>query len=150
MAQVECRDSGGGELMLGYENMDLSYEYGNAITIDNQNPSTSNFGRNTSASVLDGYRLLNQSVDGVLQLGLGGFVGVEYFIAPQISIGGEFSVSVYNKSPLDKRGIVSTTEGLADKSVVEYQYRSLSVGNKDSYFGFSAIPQGNLFLMFYF
>ncbi|MDR1761855.1 MAG: hypothetical protein LBR55_05340, partial [Bacteroidales bacterium] len=64
----------------------INYEYGNPITESNQNP-TSAFGAVPPGK--PGYRLLTENKGTYFGVGVGGFVGVEYFFAPQISLGGE-------------------------------------------------------------
>lgn len=63
------------------------YKYGNEITGTNTNPTTHNFGTNLLPG---GERVLSEK-DG-LGFGLGAriFVGLEYFVFPKLSIGGEF------------------------------------------------------------
>jgi hypothetical protein len=75
----------GGMLMLNYSAGSAKYDYGNPITADFNSPSTTSFGGNitTDGRVTESY---SQSMD----VGLRGFIGVEYFLLPKISIGGEF------------------------------------------------------------
>ncbi|MEA3448428.1 MAG: hypothetical protein U9Q98_08290 [Bacteroidota bacterium] len=75
----------GGMLMLNYFASNTKYDYGNPITADFNSPNFTNFGGNltTDGRVLESY---NQSMGA----GLRGFIGVEYFFLPKISIGGEF------------------------------------------------------------
>ncbi|MDA3819272.1 MAG: hypothetical protein PF590_02220 [Candidatus Delongbacteria bacterium] len=75
----------GGMLMLNYFASNARYDYGNPITGDFNSPNTTNFGGNltTDGRVTESY---NQSMGA----GLRGFIGVEYFFLPKISIGGEF------------------------------------------------------------
>jgi hypothetical protein len=65
----------GGEFMLGLGGSKTTYEYGNAISADNQI-----FQRELEVK--------NGSTFG---LGLAGFVGVEWFAAPKLSISGEYT-----------------------------------------------------------
>lgn len=83
----------GGQLLLGYTVDKNSYSYGNAITEANQNPQTSltdapikNIGGNS--------RLLSANNGSTFTGGIGGFTGVEYYIAPKIAIGCEVSLNM--------------------------------------------------------
>ena len=58
------------------------YEYGNAITADNTNP--------TNAFGFFGARTLEEKTGSTLSIGARAFAGVEYFILPKICLGGEF------------------------------------------------------------
>lgn len=67
----------GGEIGIGFGNSKTTNEYGNAISVDNQVSRTT------------------ESKNGsVFSLGLRGFVGVEWFCAPKISLSGEYTWGV--------------------------------------------------------
>lgn len=76
----------GGMLTLNYFSTSSKYLYGNAITSEFNNPNTTNFGGNITATG----RLTEVNNLTNMGLGLRAFIGVEYFFAPKISIGGEF------------------------------------------------------------
>ena len=82
----------GGELAHSKTNNSFFREYGNAMTQDNQAPrSTTSFGsgaNNGSANVQN--RQIASYGGRNVFIGVNGVVGVEYFFAPRISIGGEF------------------------------------------------------------
>lgn len=65
----------GGEFNIGFGNSKTVYEYGNAISANNPVAS-----RNTE-----------EKHGSVFGLGLNGFVGVEWFAAPKISLSGEYT-----------------------------------------------------------
>ncbi len=75
----------GGMLMLNYYASNSKYEYGNPITADFNSPNTTYFGDNFTT---DGR--VTESYDQDMGAGLRGFIGVEYFFLPKVSIGGEF------------------------------------------------------------
>ncbi len=79
----------GGEVVFGYNKTNISYNYGNSITNQYNTPETYN-----NIYLNGSERVINDYVDKGLYLGLRGFLGVEYFIGPKISIGGEFGYSV--------------------------------------------------------
>lgn len=64
----------GGELNIGLGSGKTTYEYGNALSNDNQ-----------------GSRTTEEKQGGVFSVGLNGFVGVEWFAAPKISLSGEYT-----------------------------------------------------------
>ncbi len=81
----------GGELNLMFGGgMTAEYTYGNSFS----NDSTPTYfdwrfmSENTLA--IDSHRKVNETIAGGFGLGLRGFVGVEYFLLPNIAIGGEF------------------------------------------------------------
>ncbi len=76
----------GGELMLTHTSGNSKYEYGNPYSVDFTNPPTTNFGTNITATG----RVTEQKLGNTIGFGLGGFIGVEYFFAPKMSVGGEF------------------------------------------------------------
>ena len=92
----------GGQAILAYSNSKHFFGYGNAITEINQDPSQYDDFNNWDFSVTpptlenigNNSRLLMQSDGRSWTYGLGGFVGVEYYIAPKISIGCEMSLNL--------------------------------------------------------
>jgi len=81
----------GAEILLGYEKRDESFKYGNAFSLSNPNPTSYDFGNNLPYS---GERVTfyeqGLKITGMLRA----FIGVEYFFAPKLSIGGEFGWGV--------------------------------------------------------
>lgn len=103
----------GGQAILAYSNSKHFLGYGNAITELNQDPSSTpinvwnnsnilvndnglpiNLQPNLNNNIGGNSRLLMQSDGRSWTYGLGGFVGVEYYIAPKISIGCEMSLNL--------------------------------------------------------
>lgn len=93
----------GGQAILAYSNSKHIFGYGNAITEDNQDPTQyvdngNDWTYYASKPVLDNVggnsRLLMQSDGRSWTYGVGGFVGVEYYIAPKISVGCEMSLNL--------------------------------------------------------
>ncbi|MEI9917673.1 MAG: hypothetical protein WDO14_02600 [Bacteroidota bacterium] len=82
----------GGELVIGMNVNHIKYQYGNPITADFQAPTTSNFaGQGFGNNILGGGARVTEDKQGMnFLVGARGFIGVEYFIIPKISIGGEF------------------------------------------------------------
>lgn len=81
----------GAGLLFAVNNRIEKYTYGNAITDINQAPTESNGG--TVAPALNGFvynrALENYNFAPTLHAGIVTFVGVEYFIIPKMSVGGE-------------------------------------------------------------
>ena len=65
------------------------YEYGNAFSASNTTPTSREFG---FGNVQGGgaARTLSQKVSNGFGIGVAGFIGAEYFIAPKLSLGAEF------------------------------------------------------------
>lgn len=100
----------GGQAILAYSNSKHFFGYGNAITELNQNPTSTNAWANAdilidengnpitqpnlNTNIGGNSRLLMQSDGRSWTYGLGGFIGVEYYIAPKISIGCEMSLNL--------------------------------------------------------
>ena len=86
----------GADAMIGLSSNSTNYTYGNALTttnnIVNNSTYTSNFGSNyTTANGYPGVeaRVTHMSSGMAFSIGVRGFVGVEYYIVPKISLGGE-------------------------------------------------------------
>lgn len=80
----------GGELLLGYMSASADYTYGNAMDANFPAPATTGFGTLTGG----GFRPLEEKIDNRFLFGARGFIGVEYFVAPKISIGGEIGYTI--------------------------------------------------------
>jgi len=80
----------GAGLLFALNNQVKEYTYGNAITDINQNPSASNGGGVAAKDGFSSNRLLKDyNLGASWHLGIVTFVGVEYFLIPRMSIGGE-------------------------------------------------------------
>lgn len=77
----------GGELVFGLNSTKTEYQYGNSIQLDFQNPTRKDFGTNKVGA--NGWVTEDKSGTNFL-VGARGFIGVEYFFAPKMSLGGEF------------------------------------------------------------
>ena len=80
----------GAELILGYSGGQRSYDYGNPISASVQNPTTFDFGDNVNGPA----RVTEVKLGTSVFAGARGFIGVEYFIAPRISLSGEFGYTI--------------------------------------------------------
>lgn len=83
----------GAEASVGLNTANEQYTYGNAITAGNQAPTTTtNF--NSGAASRQGNRVISRTFANSFNFAAFGFAGVEYFFAPQISIGAEFTLGL--------------------------------------------------------
>jgi len=79
-----------------------TYEYANPITLENQAPESTGFGNPTNiGDPAEGYRIVKAKTGNAMGIGVRAFAGVEYFIAPKISLGGEFTwgLALVNNGP---------------------------------------------------
>lgn len=82
----------GADLMIGFSGSSQTFTYGNALK-DNSNIGaiTTNFGNNITNDTYQNQARVTKRNDGsTFMFGVRGFAGVEYFILPKISFGGEF------------------------------------------------------------
>jgi hypothetical protein len=139
----------GGELGLGLGRDMNTYEYANPMTALNTMPSTENFGSNIIGGT---QRILEDKSDPTFTFGLGAFAGVEYFFAPQMSIGGELNLRFAFESV--RQSEVTTEEwDAANGNVREETLRNSSWGNgggRAKHTRLNTVTGGNIFLMFYF
>jgi hypothetical protein len=80
----------GGEFLIGFASSSEKFTYGNAITNQFQNPTTSSFAPTSNNILGGGGRVTQFKYGNKFMVGARGFIGVEYFFAPKMSIGGEF------------------------------------------------------------
>ncbi|MBX2984477.1 MAG: hypothetical protein KF882_00700 [Bacteroidia bacterium] len=85
----------GAEAFLGYFGQKQSYQYGNAIDVDFTAPNSTNFGTGNITTLGGQFaRTTESNLGSAFFIGARGYVGVEYFIAPKISLGGELGYSL--------------------------------------------------------
>ena len=128
----------GGQLLFNINTYKDSYEYGNAFSTTNTTPSRTNFGNNAGWVTYD---------KGGTNFGIGlqGFVGVEYFFAPKLSVSGEFYYGFQFSNTGD--GTVETESWDYTNNVVK-----LSTTETAGYrfFGFDNAVTGAINFNFYF
>jgi hypothetical protein len=139
----------GADLLFGYKGFKTSYDYSNPMTSVNQAPSSYDF--ETQVSGRQSVRILESKRAPGLILGASAFTGVEYFITPLISIGGEVSFGFLYDSNGEKQTEV-TAERFLGNGVQEVKYRRKTADpdNPDAQTGFYTTPKGMLFVMFNF
>jgi hypothetical protein len=117
------------------------YTYGNNFSEVNQMPTTTNFGGNLTANG----RVLESKGSSYFGVGLNGFLGVEYFIMPNVSLGSEVGWGINYTSYSQSSEIEEVWNGNAAEEITNLD----SPGNK--YFGYGlANPTASLYLMFHF
>lgn len=137
----------GAELGLGVYSDKTSYEYGNPMTSLNQTPSTWDFIYNTESNPAD--RTLEKKSGAGFNVGVNAFVGVEYFFARKMSIGGELGLGLnyFNQEQGDKSWeqynvATNRVETLSQRFRNGYETARDARLQTNSY--------GNIFLMFHF
>jgi hypothetical protein len=87
----------GFEGIVNFSTLNYKYTYGNTMDSINNAPLTTNLGNNNIVAGVApraDIRKVSEKTGTTFGLGARGFVGVEYFFAPKISIGGEFGYTL--------------------------------------------------------
>jgi hypothetical protein len=84
----------GAEVLLGFQSQEAAYNYGNAMDLNFNNPATTAFGNLLGGTGLANARPVEESIANRFFAGARGFIGVEYFIAPKISLGAEIGYTI--------------------------------------------------------
>jgi hypothetical protein len=138
----------GGEVLLGYSNLSNTYEYGNSISQAFNQPTTTNFGNNLF-QFGNTFRKTEENFGSSLFIGARGFIGVEYFIGPKVSLGGEFGYSFVYRST-GKNDFTSESWNSLTNSVQQTKIDSNN-GNYSSFIGTQLDNlDGAINLLFYF
>jgi hypothetical protein len=138
----------GGDVAFIMSNSNRSFEYGNAFGPINQTPTATNWSNagNAFGSSSQGERNI-EIVDGrTIGFGLRPFVGLEYFFAPNISLGAEFGWTLLFSSTADGQ----TTREYYSPSADEVFTRTLPNAGSRSFTGGIDNLSGAVTLMFYF
>ena len=127
----------GAELGVMFSNTKDKYTYGNDYTITGA--THNDFGSNLTTDTYGNAARIIESKSGTsFNLGLRGFVGVEYFVLPRIALGGEFGWGlVYSTSGKSK----ITTESTNGLTVGEQEIE----GAKTSGFGIDTDANNSVF-----
>jgi len=136
----------GGELGLSFGGGSKDeYTYGNELNNNDSIPTTT-VDWNTFASFPVDNRTTSRKVAGGFGFGLRGFVGVEYFIFPKISVGGEFGLG-FNMSSVGDGEVNYEYWNYADSN--EETLNTKVAGEKGMFIGDDNMG-GNIFLLFHF
>ena len=143
----------GGDLVFGMQKDRWTFSYGNILSDVNQAPARTNYnGAGFGTPIVNnvGYWTRTYATEkyrNTMLLGIAGKVGVEYFVAPKLSFGGEVSLLIseqidkgsYNKS----EGYNPTTAQVEEHTqLVSPATRTFHIGTEDM--------GGKLFMLFYF
>jgi hypothetical protein len=135
----------GGEGFFMFGKSTSSYEYGNQFGMLNQAPtSTTNFLNGQTSSL--GMRTSSSSTGNTFGLGIRPFVGVEYFVAPKISLGAEFGWSLM---------FSRTGDGIEYKDYYEPNSgnvlnKSINTGGRSNFSLDTDNFNGSIYFLFYF
>lgn len=132
----------GGSAFFLMQNAKSEFSYGNPISDLNPDPSSVNWGNNL---LPNGGRKTLQHYGQTIGFGLGGFVGVELFIIPKMSIGSElgYGYMFYKQNQMKYEfeiWNVNTLENNTETQSPGYSGHVWGTGN----------PSANFFLMFHF
>lgn len=130
----------GGGAFVNYNTWKDSFTYGNPITTEFSSPTWYDFG--LGAQVSGGERILEQYSNNDFGITLRGVIGVEYFFAPKISVGGEMGLGF----TANKDGGYTTVERWTGTDI---EVETTKVAN-DGFVGVDNFTSGSLFIMFHF
>ena len=147
----------GADLILGLEKERYQFSYGNALSDVNQTPSRHNYNNVPGLAGTGAPNITNvgywtstfatESYRKTLIAGVAGRVGVEYFVAPKLSFGGEVSLVVAEGFD---RGSYTKSEGVNKTTAkVETHTELISPASRQFHIGTEDLG-GRLFMMFYF
>ena len=136
----------GAGLLFAFQNDKTTYSWGNEMTTINQNPSIA-FDRNNETMLGDNRILKNNGQGSDFYTGITGSAGVEWFIAPKISLGAEVNLSLYylfgNQTYIESEGYNTSTQKIETRTDL------VSPGNRGFYIGTESLG-GSLNMTFYF
>ena len=155
----------GAELGLYFSGQHEKYAYGNSFDGNKDpNPTTANFGQSAISSAITSNIAAAGATAGTaaarytdiksgtsVQFGVRGFVGVEYFILPKISLGGEFGWGIGIQSQGAGQATVQaiytgTSAGTETVKTGKSSVFNIGTDNKNNFFG----PTGSIRMNFYF
>jgi hypothetical protein len=119
-----------------------SYSYGNGYSNTNVIPTSNNFGTNISSNK----RVLDSGSTTAFGVGLRGFIGVEYFIAPKLSCGVEFGWGVRLNNTFESTASSEYYEATTGDVMIE----NTTTGSITSFSAGVDNFNGAVFMMFYF
>ncbi len=137
----------GAQLAASYNNVTTHYKYGNEMNATYPTPWSWDFNTGSQAQMAE--RMIDVKGAPIISVGLFGFVGVEYFFAPKMSIGGEIGLGVayVNQGESEYTGQYFDT---ASNSVKENTVKRHDSTTPTNGFNVRTAAQGNIFLSFYF
>lgn len=140
----------GADLVLATGKERYKFDYGNAVTELNQSPHRTNYNGVGLGVANPGYWsnvFITESFEKDVIFGIAGKLGVEYFIAPKLSLGGEVSLLI---SKTISKVEYTKSEGY-NPSTAQVETHTELVSPKDRAFHMGTDNMGGkLFMMFYF
>ena len=138
----------GGGVMFGIGNSQEKYTYGNPYSQVYPNPTDYNFGTNLNFNDFNGVlgdRKLTVNNGRSFGFGLDGFIGIEYFFIPNISVGGELGWRLFYEKDGKSKITYETWNGTASEEKIWLT----SPGNKN-FDTYTSNPTVGIFVMFHF
>jgi hypothetical protein len=130
-------------VLFGVLSEKTTYKYANAVTSLNQNPTSAWY----SDWAKNPYRPLEEKTDKGVFYGITGSAGIEWFVAPKVSLGAEVNLSLYG---INKGQLYTISEGYNVASQkVEERTDLTSPGDRNFRFGTENLG-GSLYMAFYF
>ena len=132
----------GGEVFFARQVDKQIYQYGNQMNSDNQDPNSTNWGTNNLQA--GGEERVLYNYDGtILNFGVNGLIGVEYFVAPRVSLAGEFTIGFFYTVQGDGHEGYETWSD-DDREIIE------TPTDRFKNRGIQSLPSGNVMANFYF
>jgi hypothetical protein len=132
----------GVDLIFRLQQLSNAYTYGNGYSNANIIPSSTNFGTNLNG--LD--RMLVDGGNTTFGVGLRGFVGVEYFVAPKVSLGVEFGWGLALNSTFES----TSSSEYFDVTTGEVGINNATQGATTAFSAGVDNMNGAVFMFFYF
>lgn len=130
-------------VLFGVLSEKTTYKYANAVTSLNQNPTSAWYSDWTKSP----YRPLEEKTDKGVFYGITGSAGIEWFVAPKVSLGAEVNLSLYG---INEGQLYTISEGYNVASQkVEERTDLTSPGDRNFRFGTENLG-GSLYMAFYF
>lgn len=134
----------GADLVLNFNISNESFTYGNGFTGSNIVPSSTNFGGNINNA--GGQRQLTSGGQTTFGIGVRPFIGVEYFVAPKLSIGAEFGWGIVYSTTFQSTEVWESFDAASGEIVIDNEKQgaasSFSLGLDNM--------NGAVFMSFYF
>jgi hypothetical protein len=131
------------DAILGTNNSQVYYDYGNDMTVDFTTPAIA---VNSYGSL--GERLIRNTTTNNFIFGARGFIGVEFFVGPKLSLGGELGYTVRYRT--ESRSQYKYEYWDTEQLRIENIYRDNTSTKGYSQFGIVTNTSGNLKINFYF
>lgn len=128
-------------VLFGFFNEKISYNYANAVTSLNRNPSSA------WGEYYKDYRVVNYKIQGSMFYGITGSAGFEWFVAPKVSLGAEVNLCLYGISGGQEYTVSEGYNNVTEK--FEQRTDLTSPGDNKFRFGTENLG-GSLYMAFYF